>query len=266
MFLIILFSVLRHSINKEGKNYKQKAMATFLLAIMFGVGWIFGVLGSTGLPDVISLPCQITFVIVVGFQGLLVFLLHPCRSKDAREEWKKWFYYATCRSKAHKIQLRSKQNQDKNGKKGSKKGKSDARRTSHTSYRSSHTSSFADSQIDLDQLQIVGGTLTERKHYHHLDTISEEVEESSRKKAKMRQMYIFESSSDQPLTFGETEKCGGDLICFSPTSDSSVFANENVEDTKETDNRLTWQTFDYDEELQTGATTVFYNFEDDFHN
>lgn len=110
MFFIILFSVLRHG-NKDGKETKlrkllKKAIITFVLAMMFGVGWVFGVLGSTGLPETIRRPSQILFVIIVGFQGLLIFLLHPCRSRDARQEWKKWFFYATCRSKAYHEHLK----------------------------------------------------------------------------------------------------------------------------------------------------------------
>ena len=102
MFFIILFSVLRHGIKKDGKERKlqklrKKAIITIVLVVMFGMGWIFGILGSSGIPVYISYPCQIVFVVVVGFQGLLIFILHPCRSKDAREEWKKWYYYFTCR-------------------------------------------------------------------------------------------------------------------------------------------------------------------------
>ena len=102
MFFIILFSVLRHGSKKDGKEGKlqklmKKAIITIVLVIMFGVGWIFGILGSSGIPVYISYPCQIVFVVVVGFQGLLIFIFHPFRSKDAREEWKKWSYYVTCR-------------------------------------------------------------------------------------------------------------------------------------------------------------------------
>ena len=102
MFFIILFSVLRHGSKKDGKKGKlqklmKKAIITIVLVVMFGVGWIFGILGSSGIPVYISYPCQIVFVVVVGFQGLLIFIVYPCRSKDAREEWKKRYYYVTCR-------------------------------------------------------------------------------------------------------------------------------------------------------------------------
>lgn len=109
MFSIILFSVLRHGNNdaKEGKLKKliKKATITFVLAIMFGVGWIFGVLGGTGITGFAEVS-QFIFVGVVALQGILIFVLHPCRSKDAREEWKKWLYYITCRAQAYKDNLK----------------------------------------------------------------------------------------------------------------------------------------------------------------
>ena len=109
MFGIILFSVLRHG-NKDAKEGKLKklikrATITFVLAIMFGVGWIFGVLGGTPISAIAD-PSQFIFVGVVAFQGLLIFILHPCRSKDAREEWKKWFYYVTCRPQVYQEKLK----------------------------------------------------------------------------------------------------------------------------------------------------------------
>ena len=116
MFFIILFSVLHHSSKKDEKDGKlqklmKKAIITIVLVVMFGVGWIFGILGSSGIPVYISYPCQIVFVVVVGFQGLLIFIFYPCRSKDTREEWKKWYYYVTCRQNTYNevLKLRSKQ-------------------------------------------------------------------------------------------------------------------------------------------------------------
>lgn len=109
MFIIILFSVLRHG-NKDAKEGKlkkliKKATITFVLAVMFGIGWIFGVLGSTGITAIAD-PSQFIFVGVVALQGILIFLLHPCRSNDAREEWKKWLYYITCRAQVYKDNLK----------------------------------------------------------------------------------------------------------------------------------------------------------------
>lgn len=66
---------------------------------MFIVGWVFGVLGSRSVVSepTLSRVFQFLFIAIVGFHGLLIFLLQPIRSKDARNVWIKWFYYLTCR-------------------------------------------------------------------------------------------------------------------------------------------------------------------------
>lgn len=112
MFVIILISVLRHrNRNTDASKWKKAAnniTVSLVLATMFGVGWIFGVLGSPALRfgAVVGGVFQYTFIAVAGFQGFMFFLLFPCRSKHAREVWKKWFYYAICRSRIYKDNLR----------------------------------------------------------------------------------------------------------------------------------------------------------------
>ena len=113
MFVIILVAVLRHRNRSSEASKWKKAVknisVSLMLATMFGVGWIFGVLGSPalGFGDVVEGVFQYTFIAVAGFQGFMFFLLFPCRSKHAREVWKKWFYYATCRPRIYKENLRA---------------------------------------------------------------------------------------------------------------------------------------------------------------
>lgn len=100
VFTIILVTVLR----RKNKNEKmsstakkmKKAFIALVLTLMFGIGWIFGILGSDE-GNAPSILIQFVFIIIVGCHGLFVFLLYPCRSKDARDQWKKWCYYVTCR-------------------------------------------------------------------------------------------------------------------------------------------------------------------------
>ena len=99
VFLIIVSVVLRRkernpNISNTKKNMR-KAFIVFILALMFGIGWAFGILGSEG-SNSLSIVFQFLFIITVGCQGLLIFLLYPCRSKDARDLWKKWFNSAIC--------------------------------------------------------------------------------------------------------------------------------------------------------------------------
>ena len=99
VFLIIVSVVLRRkdrnpNISNTKKNMR-KAFIVFILALMFGIGWAFGILGSEG-RNALSIVFQFLFIIIVGGQGLLIFLLYPCRSKDARDLWKKRFNCAIC--------------------------------------------------------------------------------------------------------------------------------------------------------------------------
>lgn len=96
MFSIVLVTVHRHRSRLDGGQSKPKrvvktVVVTFVLVIMFGVGWIFGILGTTGFVHPgFSRTFQFAFIVVVGLQGFFFFLLQPCRSRDARNEWKKW--------------------------------------------------------------------------------------------------------------------------------------------------------------------------------
>lgn len=109
VFVIILVTILRRKDNNEISSWQKglrKALVAIVLVLMFGIGWIFGVLGS-GDEEAVSIFFQFLFIFIVGFQGFLIFLIYPCRSKDARAEWKKWVYYVTCRSQLYKEQIKS---------------------------------------------------------------------------------------------------------------------------------------------------------------
>ena len=99
VFLIVVSIVLRRKDRSENKSNPRKKMRkafiVFVLALMFGIGWAFGILGSED-RNALSIVFQFLFIIIVGCQGLLIFLLHPCRSKDALNLWKKWFCGVTC--------------------------------------------------------------------------------------------------------------------------------------------------------------------------
>ena len=110
VFLIIVSIVLRRKDRNKNKSNPRKKMRkafiVFVLALMFGIGWAFGILGSED-RNALSIVFQFLFIILVGCQGLLIFLLHPCRSKDALNLWKKWFCCAPCHVHLHDEQSKS---------------------------------------------------------------------------------------------------------------------------------------------------------------
>lgn len=74
-----------------------------ILSLLFGLGWVFGLIGTSSLPPGVSIPAQYLFSIFIGLQGILVFILHAIRSPDSREEWKRWWYSITCRAEQYRV-------------------------------------------------------------------------------------------------------------------------------------------------------------------
>ena len=106
---MVTLCILRRNAVKSATNtnvYTTSVIAKHLLvavilSLLFGVGWAFGLIGtSSQLPEEAYTPAQYIFSIFMGIQGVLIFLLHAVRSPEAREEWKKWWYTATCRRNA----------------------------------------------------------------------------------------------------------------------------------------------------------------------
>lgn len=92
-FTVVLLSIHRNRIELHDKPKKiaMTITVTFLLAILFGIGWVFGVLGSTGIVQPgLSRAFQVLFILIVGFHGFFIFLLYLCCSKSARNMWMKW--------------------------------------------------------------------------------------------------------------------------------------------------------------------------------
>ena len=73
------------------ESLKKHFTITITLAVVFGLGWAFG-LAATSLPiKELTFTFQILFSLFVGLQGFLIFLLHGLRNKDARNAWKQLF-------------------------------------------------------------------------------------------------------------------------------------------------------------------------------
>ena len=76
---------------------RKNAIIAFTLAILFGLGWGFGLAASGTPSEEATFTLQLLFTIFVGCQGILIFVLHGIRKAEARDEWKKWLSIVTCR-------------------------------------------------------------------------------------------------------------------------------------------------------------------------
>ena len=104
MFVLIMISICKHSYRRRGITteestftfVRKNAMIAFSLAILFGLGWGFGLAVSGTPSEEATFTLQLLFTIFVGCQGILIFVLHGVRKAEARNEWKKWFSKVTC--------------------------------------------------------------------------------------------------------------------------------------------------------------------------
>ena len=98
MFIVILVSVIkdksqskREVKSKEStKVHKDNLIIALSLAVVFGLGWGFGLLTTSSSIHGLTTTFQVIFSIFVGAQGVLLFLLHGVRNSDARGVWKGW--------------------------------------------------------------------------------------------------------------------------------------------------------------------------------
>ena len=106
MFILIMISICKHSYRRRGITteksiftfVRKNATIAFSLAIVFGLGWAFGLAATSTPSKEATFTLQLLFTIFVGCQGLLIFFLHGVRKPEARNEWKKWFSTATSKT------------------------------------------------------------------------------------------------------------------------------------------------------------------------
>ena len=115
MFIVIMVALCMHSRKTAVMSAKDPNMRSVIakhlliavvLSLLFGLGWAFGLIGTSSLPQEAYTPAQYIFSIFMGIQGVVIFLLHTIRSQEAREEWKKWWYTVTCRRNTMSYELK----------------------------------------------------------------------------------------------------------------------------------------------------------------
>ena len=97
MFVVILVSVVKNKSQKLQSNesstklHKENLIIALSLAVVFGLGWGFGLLTTSSSIEGLTITFQVIFSIFVGAQGALLFLLHGVRNPDVRAVWKGWW-------------------------------------------------------------------------------------------------------------------------------------------------------------------------------
>ena len=97
MFVIIMASICKHTKGADHKkghkvdSIKKNVVIALTLATIFGLGWGIGLAATSGPVRELTLTFQILFSILVGLQGVLIFMLHGVRNKDVRNLWKQCF-------------------------------------------------------------------------------------------------------------------------------------------------------------------------------
>lgn len=71
------------------KMLRSNFFTAISLAVVFGLGWGFGLLSTRYSSNVVSITFQVLFSITVAAQGGLLFVFHGVRNPDARRAWKR---------------------------------------------------------------------------------------------------------------------------------------------------------------------------------
>ena len=108
MFVIILASIFCHThkhaatLGDKGSKLRairQKVVIALTLSLVFGLGWGLGLLATSTRVIGITFGFQVIFTLLVGAQGLLMLIFHGFHNEKAREVWKQWLNFVTCRHK-----------------------------------------------------------------------------------------------------------------------------------------------------------------------
>ena len=105
MFVIITTFLCRHSAKTANTTesthpmVRRHLLVAAVLSILFGLGWAFGMIGTSSLPKEVYIPAQYIFSILMGLQGVLIIILHGICSPDVHEEWKQLWNIAVNKSR-----------------------------------------------------------------------------------------------------------------------------------------------------------------------
>ena len=103
MFIVITVCLVKNRKNKnvstmhaKKRELKRLFFLVLGLSLLFGLGWGFGLLATSSDIKELTFTFQILFSILIGSQGLLIFVFHVIRAPQARKQWKKLFIKLSC--------------------------------------------------------------------------------------------------------------------------------------------------------------------------
>ena len=98
MFIVIMVSICKHTKNmntmkdktasEKAKEMKKNFIIAMSLSVVLGLGWGLGLAATSSSVVGLTVTFQVIFSIFVGMQGVLIFVLHGVRNKDARDLWR----------------------------------------------------------------------------------------------------------------------------------------------------------------------------------
>ena len=97
VFIVIMGTLIKRArectkmLLKDQGQLKHHLVIALGLSTVFGLGWGFGLAATSASMKEVTFGFQLLFSILVGLQGVLIFILHGLRSQDARALWKSWF-------------------------------------------------------------------------------------------------------------------------------------------------------------------------------
>ena len=105
IFIIIMIQLMKKNCRSKFKESyssnqkmspKQQFSIALTLSLLFGLGWGIGLLATHTLYPVTAVRDTFAalFILLTGFQGLFIFIMHCVRSREVRREWKRWAYKA----------------------------------------------------------------------------------------------------------------------------------------------------------------------------
>ena len=154
IYLVIMAVLIRRHLQARNEPHGQKPQlkhqfrSAFILSILFGLGWGFGMPITGGMDDVVlRTTFQILFIFATSFQGLFVFIMNCLtgrKSVDCRQEWKNWFRLVTRQNKGALTKNTTNQTQDR-----SKEGK---RRKHDKRTDGNNTETYYDHEAALKEL------------------------------------------------------------------------------------------------------------------